>query len=359
MIEVKPVRAQLSLKKLTNIGGEEGKNSEVWLALDTQLDQELILKKITKKSLDRQLVDDYFTEAKILNNSKHPHIMPIYYSAEDENHIYITMPYYKKGSLNSIIQSNFFTAREIIKYSLDFLSGLLFIHIKGLLHLDIKPSNIIINDVDRAVITDFGLSKYLNEHGFAEQSMFYFTHSSPEYLVTRSRTVFNDIYQAGLTMYRMCNGNNIFNRQFNDLKTKHDNDQVGILEDIQKGKFPNRNYYLPHIPRQLIKIINKMIHVNTNTRYKEVLSIINDLSKINSTLDWKFKKEPISKTYSWELETETSILTVKLKFHKGMYVSSAERFTKRSKNKQKQHKYSGTHKSKLEAFKFINSKMFS
>ena len=76
-----------------------------------------------------------------------------------------------------------------------------------MLHLDVKPTNIIINDADRALLTDFGLSRYLNEYGLAEQELGYVKHISPQYLETTSRTMQDDIYQAGLTLYRMCNGN--------------------------------------------------------------------------------------------------------------------------------------------------------
>jgi len=234
LIKIKQVEVQLSLSQWKEIGNNEGKNSRVWIAKDNQLDQALILKRISKKSLDEQDILDYFSEAKILNKSKHPNIMTIYYSGESHKFIYITMPYYYKGSLNSIIEKRMLSVREIIKYSLDFLSGLLFIHINGLVHVDIKPSNIILNDSDRAILTDFGLSGYLNEHGLFYQPRQYKTHRSPESYDVIEKSIKDDIYQAGLTLYRLCNGNESFDIQHEHLIRKHnyERDEIPSVKSL-------------------------------------------------------------------------------------------------------------------------------
>ena len=207
------------------------------------------MQKKLQKSLDEQQVENYFLEAQMLNATSHPHIMPVRYAAQDENKIYITMPYYEKGSINSLINNRMLTVREIIKYSLDFLSGLLFIHIKGMLHLDVKPTNIIINDADRALLTDFGLSRYLNEYGLAEQELGYVKHISPQYLETTSRTMQDDIYQAGLTLYRMCNGNKELEKQYVPYIQGGRIDVPKFGQALINEEFPNRKLHLPHIPK--------------------------------------------------------------------------------------------------------------
>lgn len=92
-----------------------------------------------------------------------------------------------------------------------------------------------------------------------------------------------DIYQSGLTMYRMCNGNDIWDEQLKQFGTN-------LRDAILNGKFPNRKLYLPHIPLALRKIINKCIEVDPDKRYNSVLEIINALSVIDSNLDWKYSE---------------------------------------------------------------------
>lgn len=107
-------------------------------------------------------------------------VLSLVSATEDDQNIYITMPYYEKGSINSLIDKEMLSTREILKYSIDFLSGLMFLHIKELVHLYIKPTNVMLNDSNRAISTDFGLSRYLNENGLANQEFQYRIHRSPE-----------------------------------------------------------------------------------------------------------------------------------------------------------------------------------
>ncbi|MCB5903103.1 serine/threonine protein kinase [Bacillus cereus] len=354
MLKINHVKPHLSLDRWKRIGDVEGKNSEVWIARDTQLEQVLILKKITKQSLEQQSVEDYFAEAKILNTSKHPHIMPIFYSAEDAENVYITMPYYATGSLNTLLDQRFLTTREIIRYSLDFLSGLLFIHIKGLIHLDIKPTNVIIDDTNRAILTDFGLSKYLDENGFANQERQYVAHRPPEAYVTPDKTVQSDIYQAGLTLYRMCNGNFDFETQFELLKTECKSD-AEFIKRIHKSEFPNRKSYLPHIPAKLCRIINKMLHTDIDKRYQDVLSIINDLSKIDEIMDWRYDIIEQERTFEWKLENGNSVVTVRIEGDSDQFLTSVKKYAKSSKKTQNQPRFSKRNDTLLEALAHVET----
>ncbi len=324
-----PIPMLLQVVVLENIG-DEGKNSDVWIVNDTQLEETLVLKEITKESLDKQNIQNYFLEAQILNNGKHPHIMPIRYAAQDEKKIYITMPYYKNGSLNKRMDTYTLSVRDIIKYSLDFLSGLLYLHIKGYLHLDIKPTNIIINDCDRGILTDFGLSRYLDENGMADQPLQYTMHTSPESFDMAVKTILDDIYQAGLTLYRLCNGNTNFHNQFQHLLEENDYERDKIVNCIQKGQFPNRRYYLPHIPKRMRTIINKSIHIDPDKRYQNVLDIINVLSKIDENLDWTYNYNNEERTHVWVCDNQNSILTYTVEYDEKHFITKGQKYTKRS-----------------------------
>lgn len=302
MLKLNELWTSLHLQKIEPIGTGEGKNSKVWIAFDTQLDEDLVLKEIDKQSLKEQNIEDFFLEAKLLNYGSHPHIMPIRYAAEDNENIYITMPFYKEGSLQSKINKKMLTAGEIVKYSLDFLSGLLFIHVKGMVHLDIKPTNIIINNKDRALLTDLGLSRYLEKDGFINQPMQYNVHRSPESFVTQDRTILDDVYQAGVTMYRLCNGNKNFKDQFEILCQYHGQNSGKVISDMEKGKFPDRNFYLPHIPSKLRRIINKAMHYDPDKRYNSILEVVNALSKIDENLMWEYTVDMVNDCHTWHLD---------------------------------------------------------
>lgn len=280
-------KTDLHFKILEDIG-QEGKNSTVHLAHDYQLDTEIVVKKISKTDFKNE--SDFFDEAKKLYSSNHPNIAPIQYSCQDKDYVYITMPLFQKGSLNSLINKRPLKVSEIVKYSIDFLSGLHHIHTKRLLHCDIKPTNILITDSNDAILTDFGLARYLNDDGLTLIDKFYHLHRAPETLQTNTISNHSDIFQAGLTVYRLCNGNRFFKNQMQSFVRKDksfDNDK--FLRFIFEGKFPNRSAYLEHIPQTLRNYIRKALQPNPNDRYQTVLEFLNDLAKIDITHDWEMK----------------------------------------------------------------------
>lgn len=306
---------RLDFEEIQEIG-QEGKNSKVFLAHDNQLDGEIVIKEIVK--IPDGSPDEYFKEARLLYAHHHNNIVRVNYACEDDNNIYIGMPFYKKGSLKKRISKGcYLTVREVVRYSIQFLSGLNHIHSRGLIHFDIKPDNILISDSNEAMLSDFGLALYTNAYGFCQAQAFYTPHVTPEQLLELQQTIKNDIYQAGLTMYRMVNGNDFFYSQIPKRDTSSIIDNDKFKENIITGRFPDRKLYLPHVPKKLKRIINKCIEPNPANRYDNSLQIINDLSYINENLDIKYTKGDSSEL--WKVPKGDYIYTISLTPNKNKF----------------------------------------
>ncbi|EBO4370704.1 serine/threonine protein kinase [Salmonella enterica] len=285
---------------------EQGCFSKVYLAHDNYLDHDLVIKEIEKKENTNH--DDYFNEARLLYRNAHPNIVQVQYAAQCEHNIYIAMPFYPHGSLNQLMKKMNLTSREIIRYSIQFLSGLYHIHSKGLMHFDIKPNNIMISNRDEAMLSDFGLSQLVNEESRAAPEFGYQFHMPPEYFSLSSND-YNftfDIYQAGLTIYRMCVGYDTFESERAAFRTIEQ-----LSESIISGSYPLK-VYPSHIHKKLIAIVNKCIQADPNERYQSVLDILNDLSAISDgVLDWRLQiTEPTNGTYEWQKNLGNSILSI-------------------------------------------------
>lgn len=313
------VTTNLNFKKIADIGGE-GKNSDVYIVYDPQLNAQLVVKRIEKRNMK---VDEYFKEAHILYNYPHPNIVEINYASSEQDYVYIAMPHYKNGSINSLMNKRFLTVREIIKYSLDFLLGLHFIHTQGLIHFDIKPTNILINDSDRALITDFGLTKFTESDDTAIPDNTYIPQQTPESIMQEALTLHADIFQAGITLYRMCNGNEMFKDQLSAYTSYDEFDN-----DVKNGVFPNRRAYLPHIPRALIKVINEMMLPNPDQRPETLLKVINSLSKIDKNMDWTYNFDKDTQTSVWSLDKEKTIDSIYLSFDGQSWSTRGEKSSK-------------------------------
>ena len=284
--------------------GQAGKNSQVFIANDLQLDSEIVIKKIRKDCLTYD--GQYYKEAKILYNHEHPNIAKVNYGCVDKDHVYIAMPLYQNGSLKDLIDKRFLTIREIIRYSIQFLSGLNHIHSKRLMHLDIKPDNIFLSNSNEALLADFGLAKAMNIYDKAEQDFVYGKQLPPEVLTGESYSYPFDIYLSGLTIYKLCNGNKHYDEQFNAIPN---DDQYE--HDILNGLFPNRDIYLWHIPSSLIKIINKALSPDQTQRHQNALQLINELGSVNQFFDWEYSINT-SGIKTWKLDVVDKVITIEL-----------------------------------------------
>lgn len=294
---------QFDFEVINNIKSE-GVNSSLYMVKDLQVGSKFILKQIDKKGLKEP--ERYFEESKKIYKLKHPNIMEIHSASYDNEYIYITMPYLKNGSLQHLIENQNLTLRQIIKYSLDFLSAIHYVHENNIVHCDIKPNNILISNEGSAILTDFGSALYLNNLGNARLKNVYYKHIAPEQCTNSTINKKIDIYQIGTTLYRLCNGNEEYNKQARRYK-----DLNSLKIACAKGKFPIRKKYLPHIPKEMINIIEKCINVNTYDRYDNVLQIMNDISSINTHLDWYYNKENEEK-FTWTLNTNDNYINIML-----------------------------------------------
>lgn len=287
---------ELAFERRGRLGGLEGQNSEVYLAYDHQLGAELVAKAIPAANFEHP--EEFFAEARMLHDARHPNVVEIKYACRSPDTIYLVMPLYEGGSVNALLQRRLLTVREVVKYGTDFLGGLHHIHVKGLVHFDLKPTNVLIDSSGRAAVTDFGLTKYVNEHGLAEQPRIYETHIPPEALQETHRGAESDIYQAGLTLYRMCSGLADFQRQWDALPTFEAKGRA-----ILTGTFPDRRAYPPHIPNRLRAAIARALQPNPADRYGAVLDLMNDLARVDEWLDWRYM--PDAGVERWELDADT------------------------------------------------------
>lgn len=275
----------LSFTLINQIGN--GGEAEVHLATDHQLDAQIVIKKIPKANFND--IDKFFEESKKLYLTTHHNIVKVLYGSQDNDFVYLALPHYQNGSLKGIIDNRFLTSREIIRYSLQFLSGLNNIHSKGLLHFDIKPENILIDESNKALISDFGLAEYMGNYGFAPVNGTTEVLAPPELFNQAEHNIKFDIYQAGITLYRMCNGDRVFMQQMNDaFISRGVSNDANFINNLQRERFPIRNFFLPHIPKPLRNVIRKSLKANPDDRYNSILEMLNDLAKINIVNDWLY-----------------------------------------------------------------------
>ena len=274
--------------------GFDGWNSKTYLAKD-KLNRDIVIKEIERKE-DWNL-EDYYEEAKLINEMKHPNVVEIIVAGEIleiiENDKYcrveqvlLAMPYYKNGSLKEYMKKNTLTIDEKNNIMLGILHGLESIHRKRLLHLDLKPDNILISDDGDAIISDFGISVYLKKLKDFIKLKNHKKGVSP-YLITPEMFIDKkpflsrktDIYQIGLLMYSLYSNKSLeeiagFTKE--DLLNRKDDLINDYKDKVIEGSIITEN---DNIPENIMKIIKKCLNVDHKKRYLVVSEIHTDFLK--------------------------------------------------------------------------------
>ena len=182
----------------------------VYLAEDTMLSRQVAL-----KILDRTLAasahfeERFRQEARLVGNLQHPNIVQLHALERFGDDLVIDMAYVEGGSLAAAMQSGRIRRNDVLCCVRDVLEALAVCHARGIIHRDVKPSNILLSGDGRALLTDFGLARLLAEHYAASTEMtvssgFFLgtpLYAPPESWDGTEPTPAWDVYSVGMVLY--------------------------------------------------------------------------------------------------------------------------------------------------------------
>ena len=215
----------------------------------------------------------FIKEAKTLNSLKHPNIVRVIDLFEENNTVYYVMDYLDGGSLDMFISnkgtlSPYYTSSLFFQVS----DALIYMHQHKMLHLDLKPSNIMLDSNGKAVIIDFGLTKHFSDTGEPESSTTVGTGTpgyapieqsnyKPELSDGFPATI--DVYALGATLFKMLSGkrppnaSDILNEGF--PKKELLNVPIDLVDIIELAMMPMKKQRIQNIEEfvELFPIIRK------------------------------------------------------------------------------------------------------
>jgi serine/threonine-protein kinase len=208
-------------------------------------------------------------EARILSEVRHPNIVNVLDVFEENNTAYIAMEYIGGHSLRYIVEKEGILPEDRARrYIMQICDALRFIHNKNILHLDIKPSNILVDSRDSIRLIDFGVSKQYKTATEKETSTTMLILSkgfaSIEQYDNEGTSIFSpcpDIYSLGATIYNILTGK---------IPTE------SILRATRP--FPDPKALNPAISDNMEKVILKAMQVKPADRYQSVTEMMNDLN---------------------------------------------------------------------------------
>lgn len=252
-----------------------GGMGEIYLADDVKLKRKVALKFLPPHMCENKDHLKRFTrEAEAAALFSHPNIVSIHDVDEFAGRPYIVLDYIEGLSLRQIVQQKSLPIDQIVDYSIQICDGLDCAHQAGVIHRDLKLSNLIVDTNNRVRIVDFGLATFRNNEQLTEPGQMMGTsgYMSPEQISGETIDNRSDIFSFGVVLYEMITGIHPFQKE-NPSATLH-----AICYDDPDPIINHR----PDIPEQFQEIINKALEKDRKLRYHHIDELKTDLLRYQS-----------------------------------------------------------------------------
>jgi eukaryotic-like serine/threonine-protein kinase len=190
-----------------------GGMAHVFLGRDEVLDRPVAVKVLDPVHGDTDIGDRFQREGRTAARLTHPNIVQVYdagkASLDGRDTSYIVMEYVPGGDLKALIDKRRrLSGPELARLGGEVSAGLAHAHERGVVHRDIKPHNILLDENGHAKVTDFGIARALDTTQATRTGSFLGTalYSSPEQLQGKKVTPKSDVYSLGATLYQAATG---------------------------------------------------------------------------------------------------------------------------------------------------------
>lgn len=293
---------------------DSGGMAYVYKALCKKTNKEVAIKVLKDEFAgSSEYVERFKREAQAAFQLEHDNVVQVFDVGFDENSYYMVMEFVDGPTLKNVIEtSGFLPEKQAIEYALQICRALSAAHKNGIIHRDIKPHNILVNENDVAKVTDFGIAKSVTSKVETDSqvigSVYYV---SPEQAKGEKVDQRTDIYSFGIMLYEMLTGELPYKGEKSvSVALKHINEQITPPKSLNN-----------EISESLNRIIIKATSKNKKDRYSNISELKKDLtlSLIDKSGDFvdirtasikRFRQINIRKNNIWKIAVITVTLAV-------------------------------------------------
>ena len=251
-----------------------GGMSTVYRAFDTVLERQVAIKLMHREiASDSDQLERFRREARAVAQLNHPHIVTVIDAGEDENTPYIVFEYVEGETLKDRIRRyGRLPIQESIAYAIEIARALGVAHDRGIVHRDVKPQNVLVDEEGSAKVTDFGIARTLDQEGLTADGRVLGTtdYVSPEQALGHPVTGQSDLYSLGIVLFEMLTG---------DVPFKGDN-QVAVAMKHVREQLPDVQVRRPEVSSALAAVLERATAKETSARYPDDRALIADLEEV-------------------------------------------------------------------------------
>ena len=240
----------------------KGGMASVYRAYQPSLDREIAIKLIAEQyATDNAFAERFRREARSIARLRHPNILTVYDAGEDRGQLYIAMELIEGDTLKEKVSGQPMAVDKALHYVAQVASALDYANKNGIIHRDVKPSNVLIDKDDRAVLSDFGIAKLaesnvqLTSTGTGVGTPDYM---SPEQAMGEELDARSDQYSLGVMLFELLTG-----------RTPYSGDTpIAVVMGHVSKPLPSPRQFNPAIPVKVENVLTRALSKKATDRYE-------------------------------------------------------------------------------------------
>ena len=278
------------LEQLTGRGGM----ADVYRAFDPRFERSVAVK-IFKRD-DEELLRRFVREARLMASLNNPHLIPVYDTGASQidgvTYYFIVMPFMEGGSLRARIRRNPLPLPLVCRYLGEIADALDYIHSRGIIHRDIKSSNVLLDEEGNSYVADFGIARQESDETQATSTgsiLGTVDYIAPELFESNQRaSVSSDLYSLGVLAFEMVTGRLPFTGE----------NQIAVATMHVNKQPPLPRTFVPNLPLPAERVILRGLEKRPELRYQSATDFADAFcNTISSRATGEMPAEPM---WDWE-----------------------------------------------------------
>ncbi len=251
-----------------------GGMSTVYRAFDTVLERQVAIKLMHReKAAEEDQLERFRREARAVAQLNHSHVVGVIDAGEDEGTPYIVFEYVEGETLKDRIRRHGrLDVSEAVAYAIEIARALGAAHERQIVHRDVKPQNVLIDEEGSAKVTDFGIARSLDQEGLTADGRVLGTtdYVSPEQALGHAVTGQSDLYSLGVVLFEMLTGAVPFTGE----------NQVAVAMKHVREELPDVQIRRPEVSSALAAVLDRATDKDLHRRYADDRELIADLEDV-------------------------------------------------------------------------------